>query len=347
MNSSSLSPWGSLFRLRVGAVECDEEGPRVAGVRLLDKAQDARRGERWRVPALPEIETRLRRAYDRRIGAGDKLGALHAVARALDDGELARAQIATLLLRLPNPPEAGAESSDGHILDKALNDNGWLVKEWESDDHPRAGVAPNPGWFAPKDKDEPSSKPQTDHQVAQAEGGVVLPPDASAEDPATVRRKIADIARSWVGSTKWADDISYSIVFGRKTNKCFLFVRDVLAQAGVDPGAPNELHGFSRPPFAGQWGDSSYEIPGWVVLKDGEIPAPGDVVAQQLGYGDASGHVMIVGGGGAFIGTGDAPGAAPGSIELIQTRDFLGPPERRYDPRFRRGPLVYRRWVGQ
>lgn len=100
-------------------------------------------------------------------------------------------------------------------------------------------------------------------------------------------------------------------------------------------------------PFAGQWGDPNYEIPGWIVLKDDESPAAGAIVEKQLGYGDASGHEMIVGDGGTFVGTGDQPGRVPGSIEQIPARDLLGPPGYRTDPHFQRGPLVFRRWIGQ
>ncbi len=362
MNCLSLLDGATVFRLRAGAVECDEEGPRVAGVCLLEKNQDTMARERWRVPPLPAVESRLRRAYERRIDAAHKLGALRVVAEALNDGELARAQIAALLLRLPDPPAAAERSTVGLGLDKALHNNGWLLKDWDPEAHPRTGVAPNPGWFAPKDTDsEPSRKPSGvqaptldnrgavtdasyDYQVAQVDGGVITP---QPDDPAAVRRKIADIAQSWVGSKTWADAAYYNFLYGAGTNKCFLFVRDVLDAAGADPGTPNWLHGLPRPPLAGQWGDPDFEIPGWVVLKDGESLAPGDVVAQQLGYTDASGHVMIVGDDNTFVGTGDPPGQPGGTTEQIPARDFLGPPARQNDPNFWRGPLIYRRWIGQ
>ena len=43
----------------------------------------------------------------------------------------------------------------------------------------------------------------------------------------------------------------------------------------------------------------------------------GDVVAQQIGYSDASGHVMIVGGDNTVIGTGAQGNGPEGTIESI------------------------------
>ena len=345
------SPSLNFFRLRNGAVECDEEGLRIAGADLLEKRVVGTRTF-WRVGPLSVVENSLMHAYGQKIDAGRKLGALRAVANALEAGDVALAQVAALMLRLPDPPSPLLQASKANALDTALHENGWLLKTWEPDQHPRAGVAPNPGWFATTGGDNTSPKPP-DVRVAQAEGGVGLPPER--EDPAVVRKKIANIAKSFVNSQKWADSTNYSLIFhgqikyifSEGTNKCFLFVRDVLADAGVDLGLPNSLHFIGRPPFAGQWGDPNYVIPGWKVLGAGEAPEPGDVVAQRLGYGDASGHVMIVGDGRTFIGTGDPPAREEGTIEQIPAIDFLGPPERRGDVGFQRGSIIYRRWVGQ
>jgi hypothetical protein len=251
-----------------------------------------------------------------------------------------------LLLKLPDPPSLKIKRSadDGErILHKALWDNGWPLKYWDPDEHPRAGVAPNPGWFAPKDQaGESSSKPR-DIRVAQAEGAASFSPRS---DPADVRKAIAAVAKNHVNSKMWADDAFYGPLLGGNVNKCFLFVRNMAREAGADPGTPNSHYMLPLPPFAGQRADPSYDIPGWSVLGPDESPEPGDVVAQRLGYSDASGHVMIVGDDNTFIGTGDPPGADPGTFEQIPYRDFLGPPQYRNEPTFSRGPLVYRRWVG-
>ncbi len=157
------------FRLRENAVECDEDGPRVGGNALLRRTGSAPGAPRWRLPPLAEIERGLARAYRCEIVAAGKLGGLRVVADALDKGELARAQIATLLMRLPDPPPSGASPTDRANLEKRLADSG-LLKDWDPDEHPRAGVAPNPGWFAPTDGGNAPSSPKPSDQPAGAPG---------------------------------------------------------------------------------------------------------------------------------------------------------------------------------
>ncbi|MGG6462330.1 RHS repeat-associated core domain-containing protein [Solilutibacter silvestris] len=75
---------------------------------------------------------------------------------------------------------------------------------------------------------------------------------------------------------------------GPGTNKCNIFVGDVLEPTGVQP---RRWAGFGGAISAGTWGDPSAEIPNFPVVHD---PQPGDVVAIAHQYTDASGHVAIV-----------------------------------------------------
>lgn len=150
-----------------------------------------------------------------------------------------------------------------------------------------------------------------------------------------VRSNIASIADNQVGRLDWQDSASRSN-FPAPSNKCNLFVYEVLSSADADPGLPNGWIN-NYPPTAGQWADPAYAIPNWRVLPSEEPPLPGDVVAQHIEYDDASGHVMIVGRNGNFIGTGEGADAH-GQIVDILARDNLGRPGDRH------GPLVYRRW---
>jgi hypothetical protein len=70
----------------------------------------------------------------------------------LTNGELARAQIATLLLQLPDPP-SGA-SLDNVELARGLAACGLLKADpdWDAK-HPRTGTPPNRAWFANKPKE--------------------------------------------------------------------------------------------------------------------------------------------------------------------------------------------------
>jgi hypothetical protein len=162
-----------------------------------------------------------------------------------------------------------------------------------------------------------------------------------------IRARIVGIARSYIGSTAW-DDAAENGNFGPNTNKCNLFVYDVLTAAGASPGLPHG-HWFWKlyPPAAGDWPNPSYDIPNWRILDSTEKPEPGDIIAQKINYGDASGHVMIVADKNFVIGTGDSATDANGkplphgSIEYIPMPPALGP------TRLVAGPEVFRRFTGE
>ena len=105
-----------------------------------------------------------------------------------------------------------------------------------------------------------------------------------------VRQKIADIARSYEKSENWLDH--------EGANKCNQFVYDVLTEAGHPPPLIGGLRGrlglFAKyPPTAGQW--ATDYVDGWEPVAGGADAArPGDVIAEQINYSDASGHVGIV-----------------------------------------------------
>ena len=137
------------FRLRPGVIECDADGLRVGGVALL--ARDARGA--WTRRDGSELNRELSMLYGLPLDCERKGRALDAVAAALTNGELARAQIGALLLRLPDPPRASGVHADG--LEKRRLVDGLLAcsllkadADWEGK-HPRTGAPPNPGWFAP------------------------------------------------------------------------------------------------------------------------------------------------------------------------------------------------------
>jgi hypothetical protein len=173
------------------------------------------------------------------------------------------------------------------------------------------------------------------HQVFVADTNVIW--HAMRE----MRDRIAKIAVSKIGATEWSEGVTNG-VYGPGTNKCNLFVHDVLTAAGADPGLP---HGWRHPspPMASDWANPSYDIPQWRPLTAGEHPEPGDVVAQSAHYADATGHVMIVGPGGGgtvtFVGTADGPNYNPqGVVAQIPQKPMI------VDPATDHGPEVFRRW---
>jgi hypothetical protein len=96
---SDLS-FARFFRLRSGGIECDAHGLRVGGVALLAlNAKDA-----WTRRDEGDLNRELSKLYGLPLDLERKRRGVDAVAAALNKGELARAQIAALLLQLPDPP---------------------------------------------------------------------------------------------------------------------------------------------------------------------------------------------------------------------------------------------------
>ena len=107
------------------------------------------------------------------------------------------------------------------------------------------------------------------------------------------RQEIVKKAKSHYGSKEWAYDNEKGR-FGAGTNKCNLFVDDVLGEAGVytpDPNGKLAIVGFGTPVTAGQWADPNYNVPGWQVVNS---PQAGDIVAISGNLSNATGHVGIM-----------------------------------------------------
>jgi hypothetical protein len=181
--------------------------------------------------------------------------------------------------------------------------------------------APFDGFFNPAPPQPAPAQPLTDDQLA------------------LIRQEIVDRANAQIGSPAWDTEVAKGN-FPKDTNKCNLFVHEMLTDAGASPGTPNGWR-HPSPPSAGQWADPSYAIPGWRVLGPNESPQPGDVVAQPGYYRDATGHVVIVGPNNTFIGVGDRIyKEVPEKIESIPKKDnIVRLPAK--------GPLLYRRYIGR
>jgi hypothetical protein len=160
---------------------------------------------------------------------------------------------------------------------------------------------------------------------------------------ALIRQNIFESAQKHIGSPAWDFNLAKG-TYPEGTDKCNLFVYEMLTGAGASPGTP---HGWRHPssPRAGEWADPNYAIPGWRVLGPEEPPQPGDVVAQPREFSNgASGHVMIVGPNDTFIGVGepDHPEIKkdPERIRSIPTKDDIVHGHAK-------GPLLYRRYIGR
>lgn len=139
-----------LFRLSPDGIECDANGLRVGDVALLARDDESA----WVLRDQRELNRDLSRAYGFPVDVGPRRAGLAAIAKALRDRNIAKAQIATLLLQFPDPPTLAGGCVVKLNRDRLARDlvACRLLKadgDWE-EKHPRTGSPPNAGWFAPK-----------------------------------------------------------------------------------------------------------------------------------------------------------------------------------------------------
>jgi hypothetical protein len=107
-----------------------------------------RRGSGYAARSQGDLERLLRRAYGEKVAVDRVAAGLAVVVAALEQNNLALAQIAALLLRLPDLPDLAAGDRI-EAEDARLAGGGALCRSFDPARHPRDGVPPNPGWFAP------------------------------------------------------------------------------------------------------------------------------------------------------------------------------------------------------
>lgn len=145
------------YRLAAAAdrhgVSCSGDGLCVGAIPLLARVATPSGGTQWVLRSLSDINVALSNCYGFVVDATAKMRGLEVVARALNRGDLALAQIAALNLCLPDPPslekrdtvkQQAAEPSDCGISKGA----------WDATRHPRwpAGDASGRGGqFQPAD----------------------------------------------------------------------------------------------------------------------------------------------------------------------------------------------------
>jgi hypothetical protein len=152
-----LSPLGK------GGVSCDEGGAFVGAVPVLSRTRGNGRDE-WRVRDCDDLSKEMSAQYGLPVGMSSKRGGLRAIANALNEGDMARAQVATLLLRIPNPPSLSKGAPSRQEMIKLAGELHWsgVLKDWDPDQHPRwpAGAPDSQGGqFAPKGDDEIGASP--------------------------------------------------------------------------------------------------------------------------------------------------------------------------------------------
>jgi hypothetical protein len=139
-------------------VSCDAHGAFIGDVPLLKRSIVGGK-ERWEPRERAELSKAIGAHYGLPIDVSSKMGGVKAIANALNEGDVARAQIATVLLGIPDAPVLPEGAGDHAELIKCIHDlqrSGLLKADWDSDEHPRwpAGAPDSQGGqFAPKGDD--------------------------------------------------------------------------------------------------------------------------------------------------------------------------------------------------
>ena len=146
------------FRLSArgnGGVFCDKDGAFVGAIPMLVRARRNGKDE-WRPRDCDDLSREMSAQYGLPIDMSSKRGGLTVIAKALDEGDVVRAQVATLLLGVPDPPslsKGGPSRREMIKLARDLHWSGMLKADWDADEHPRwpAGAPDSQGGqFAPK-----------------------------------------------------------------------------------------------------------------------------------------------------------------------------------------------------
>ncbi len=169
-------------------VSCDVNGAFVGSVPLLKRSRVNGR-DVWQPRDCNQLSKQVGASYGVPIDMSSKMGGLHAISRALNEGDIARAQIATVLLGIPEPPLLVKNKPLRSELIKFIRDLHWsdLIK-WDSDEHPRwpAGAPDNQGGrFAPKGQgtagQTETNQPSSPHEQI-ADNSLLIPIAANARD---------------------------------------------------------------------------------------------------------------------------------------------------------------------
>ena len=168
-----LSPAGS-----GRGISCDAGGAFIGSTPLLKRVM-AKNRESWAPRSNDELSNAISSDLGLPIDMSSRAGGLNAISRALNDGDIARAQVATVLLAVPEPPtiSEGGDAHGGLIkFIRELHQSNLIKADWDPDEHPRwpAGAPEGQGGqFAPKGDSgtyQPSSAIQSDSVTTNVAG---------------------------------------------------------------------------------------------------------------------------------------------------------------------------------
>jgi len=264
-------------------VSCDADGAFIGAIPILDRLQKNSSDE-WRPRDCGELSEQLSLHYGLPIDMTSKIGGLRTIANALNKGDVARAQIGTVLLGIPDPPQLAKGDGSREQMIKLIRDLHWTgMLKWDPDEHPRwpAGSADSAGGqFAPKGETGEadgwqSSSPVADHSDSSGQ----YAPNRNA------RIRLADAGMS----DAFDDPVAEAVR---------AVAREQQESTGAAASAAAEFDfGGGSPTTQFNSGDSSNPIPeadGQPVTADGDTPHTNDD-GIYADYGTHVGGVQLAG----------------------------------------------------
>jgi hypothetical protein len=177
---------------------CTDDGLFLGRTPLIE-----RRDGRFTVRDRGEIE-RLFRRIDRTEPAVNRLmPGLHTVASAMNANDACLARIAAVHLRIPDLADPAARDR--------LEAEDALIKyaDWNPALHPRAGVPPNPGWFAPTDGSGNEPSPvriaENDQPISRSDAAQSIGENRAVLPPGQRNDELADLLE-WIANAKPGDE---------------------------------------------------------------------------------------------------------------------------------------------
>lgn len=197
-------------------LSCAENGAFLDAIPLLKRSRASGK-ECWEPIDSEQLSEQISSQFGLPIDISRKTGWLKVIAKALNSGDLARAQIATVLLGVPDRPPLSKGTRSQSDMIKFIRDLHWsgMIKaDWDPDEHPRwpAGAPDSQGGqFAPKGEggeadDSPASQSDTGHRGARIELADAGMSDAT-DDP------IAEAARAATAEAQAGTKIDDNSIF--------------------------------------------------------------------------------------------------------------------------------------
>lgn len=120
-------------------VSCDANGAFVGAIPLLERSNEDGQ-ELWNPRDYTQLSKQIGSDFGLPVDMSSKIGGLKAICNALNDGDIARAQVAAVLLAIPDAPPLVKSARSRNDIIKFIRDLDWsgMIKaDWDADEHPR------------------------------------------------------------------------------------------------------------------------------------------------------------------------------------------------------------------